>query len=76
MDGKRYATTNQQRAEESVLINMRQNRIQNQDCNQGKRRTFHDDEGVKLSRKTTMLHVDTLNNKSFKIQEQNLIELT
>lgn len=53
---------------------MRQNRIQNQDCNQGKR-TFHDGEGVKLSRKTTMLHVDTLNNKSFKIQEQHLIEL-
>lgn len=61
VDGKRHATTNQQRAEEPVLI--RDKGMHSRDCNQGNRGTFNDGEGVKLSRKAMMLHVDTLNNK-------------
>lgn len=40
MDGKKYATTNQQRVEEPVLINMKQSRIQNQDVTREKEGHF------------------------------------
>lgn len=40
----------------------------------GKCGTFNDGEGVRLSKKATMLHVDTLNNE-LQIREQKLIQL-
>lgn len=53
---------------------MRQSRISESGLLPGKK-AFRDGEGVRLSRKITMLHAETLNNRSFKIHEQKLIKL-
>lgn len=68
-----YMQTPTNRAEESGFI---QDQVEFRigTVARGKRGTFHDGEGVKLSRKITMQHEDTANNKSFKIQ-QTLIKL-